>query len=152
MSELLKFLLLMFLSYFGLVVGTFISNFTKEELKQGKKYFRILKPIFLGVVFYFFFSYLGLRYYFSIPISLVSVLLGFVWVKKFPNNILFYSIFSISLFETKNPVIALLIFMFGLVTASLGFKKKHSFFQNLKLSLLNNIVYPVLCLLLIILF
>ena len=147
----MQFILLMIITYFGLLIGSLISSFTKEELKPGKKYFRILKTLTFSVIFFYFLDYLNLHILISIFLTIIMFLLSFNFVKKQPlNNIFFYSFFSIVLFETYNfnPIVSLMIFSFGLIAASLEYDFDYSLFQNIKLALTKNILYPILCILL----
>ena len=52
MNELIKYILVMFITFLGFFIGTVISNLAKEEIKPGKKYFKILKTILIPIMFY----------------------------------------------------------------------------------------------------
>ena len=53
MDKFLNYFILLIISYLGLAVGGFISFFSKEELKVGKKYFNILRPTIFSIGFYY---------------------------------------------------------------------------------------------------
>ena len=48
MQEIIKLLIGIFILFLGFPIGNFLAKQTKEELKDGKKYFRIL--IFIGLI------------------------------------------------------------------------------------------------------
>lgn len=54
MEEILKLILGIFILILGIPIGMFIARLTKEELFQGKKWFKIL------IIFALFFSLIGL--------------------------------------------------------------------------------------------
>ena len=141
MEQSIQYFLTLFLSYLGLGIGSLISSFTKEELADGKKYFLISKPILFCITVFLFMNYIDLHLIISLTVSVLFFLLGFIWTKKFQNNLFFYSFFSIFLFETKSPNIAVLIFIFGIFSSSFYFKKKKTLLDNVIISLKRNIFY-----------
>ncbi|AJF61127.1 TPA: hypothetical protein HA239_05285 [Candidatus Woesearchaeota archaeon] len=140
----LNHILLLLVTYSGLLVGTIISHFTKEELKAGKKYFIFARPVVLSLVFFYFLKFLAVSPAISIPLSGIIAVLYFLWDVKsnLPyNDVLAYSLLAVILFETAGTFAAGLIFIFGLLTASVYYDTKENLAYNLILPVRDNIVY-----------
>ncbi len=161
MDEFIQYILLLVISYLGLLAGIIISYMAKEEIKPGKKYFLILKTIIFGFIVYFFMTYLNIFPVISIILAIVFASFTFIWDKrmKFINtNMLYYSFFSVIIFETKltfySAIIGMLIFIFGLVTASIKSDKleKTKLILRIKKILGENIIYIILGLILYFIF
>lgn len=161
MDDFIQYILLLVISYLGLLAGIIISYMAKEEIKPGKKYFLILKAIIFAFIVYFFMTYLNIFPVISISLAIVFGGFTYIWDKrmKFINtNILYYSFFSVIIFETKlsyyAPIIGVLIFIFGLITASIKSEKleKVKLLPRVKKILGENIIYLILGLLLYFIF
>lgn len=159
MDELTKYISLLIISYLGLAIGVIISHIVKEELKPGKRYFLLLRPIIFAVVFIHFMIYLKINLVISTIISIIPGLVMYFWdwrIKFVNSDMLFYAFFSVILFETRlsryAPIISILIFIFGLLTSAIRFNKELSVFFNLRKTLGENIVYMILGLLLVFVF
>ena len=161
MDDFIQYILLLIISYLGLLAGIIISYMAKEEIKSGKKYFQILKPIIFVFIVYFFMTYLNIFPVISIILAIVFAGFTFIWDKrmKFINtNILYYSFFSVIIFETKlsyyASIIGVLIFIFGLITASIKSEKleKVKLLPRVKKILGENIIYIILGLILYFIF
>ena len=48
MLEVIKLLMGIFVLFFGIPLGNFLAKITKEELKDGKKWFELL--VFIGLI------------------------------------------------------------------------------------------------------
>ncbi|MBS3163649.1 hypothetical protein J4427_03080 [Candidatus Woesearchaeota archaeon] len=100
------------LSFIGILIGILIAKYTKEELKQGKKYFLWIERaslilILLVIAFNFKLSWLvliGLMAGYFIPVQ--------------------YLAFGLILTSFENIIIACLIFIYGLPYGSLINKDK----------------------------
>jgi len=148
MINMLKFFTLLILSYLGLAAGVIVSNFTKEELKAGRKYFILLKLIIFAAVFYYFLIYLTKKTIIALALSIGVFIAAYKFEKMLKHvntNLFYYGFFAVVLFEVKDfaPVIATMIFLFGMASASAQFTKK-SVIKNLIAALLNNLIYIVL--------
>jgi hypothetical protein len=154
MQQTLIYFLFLILSYFGLVAGIIISNFAKEELNAGKKYFQILKTLIFAAILFFFMQHLAIEYYLAIPLVLIISILSYLWektMKHVSTEIFFYSFFAIVFYELKYPpIVTLLIFIYGMASASI----KAEQMQDIKLPgqlivvLSNNLIYIIMGILL----
>jgi hypothetical protein len=143
-----KFLILLPLTYLGLFFGLMISQFSKEELRQGKKYFFMLKSFIFFIILSLFLNHLTLSFSISIPISLILAVFLYLCEKRISMinpEIFYYSFFSVVLYETINisPVYAVLIFTYGIPSASVQFEET-SFLKNTWRIISSNSIYLVL--------
>lgn len=151
----MKYFLLLLISYLGLAIGTIISHMAKEELKTGKKFFRLGKSLVFTITIYFFLQ-MHIHMLLAILIALISFVIAIIWTKKIKNELIFYAFYSLILFETVTTsyasLITLLIFCYGLFVSSIKYNLKSSLINNIRLPLQQNIIYPIMGVLLIILF
>jgi hypothetical protein len=145
-----QFLILLPLTYLGLFFGLVISHFSKEELKDGKKYFFILKSFIFFIILSLFLNHLTLSFFISIPVSLALTVFLYLCEKKISMinpEIFYYSFFSVVFYETINisPVYAMLIFIYGIPSASIQFEET-SFLKNTWRIISGNVIYLVLSL------
>lgn len=159
MDDAIKYIIILALSYLGLFAGVLVSHFTKEELNDGKKYFRMIKYIAFISVLYLFFDSMGLALpVIALCIIFFSVLYYFVEksLKHINPDMFCYSFFSLALFETRdnNIIVPAMIFIFGLATSSLlsSNLEDSGFSRKLWFSLSGNIIYPVMGILFLIIF
>jgi len=161
MEIILRYLLLLFICYFGLGVGAVIAHYVEEELKPGRKYFKVLKIFVFSTVVFYLLSYLKFGLDISIPTTLIMTLIVLLWdfrMKFINTGMVFYSFFAVVLFETKtsnySAIFATLIFIFGLASAAEKIEKKgkSSVFLKLKTVLLENVLFLILGILLLIIF
>lgn len=150
-----RFLLMLVLSYLGLLAGTIISHFTKEELKDGLKYFLMLKfSVFAIISFVFFFHIIDSALISLFVTSIVTAIMMYVGksLKNINPELFSYSFFSVCIYETRDStfLIAALIFIYGIaVSSSISARiEEAGFFQKLSLALTNNIIYIVMGMLL----
>lgn len=94
------------LSFLGLLAGIIISFFTKEELKQGKRYFIFLeKVVLLSISLAIIFYLRDFSLFF-----IVGVLAGFIFRRAY-----FYFGMALPLaFESFLTLLSSLVFIFGL--------------------------------------
>ncbi len=115
------------LAFFGLISGIILANYTKEELKTGKKYFVIIyKTILIVAILYALFLA-------SINIYLFGVIVGAISF-IFLRNIYFY--LGLLIFSTFNLYMFYLVFLFGIPYGSLIYSKK-----DLRNIVLNSFVW-----------
>lgn len=111
------------ISFLGQFTGLIIASKTKEELKQGEIYFKIIEKIILITIICFF-SY----YYFNIIWIFIGIILGFLFKKEY-----FY--FGLGFVNLSSFVFlySSLIFIYGLVYGSLAYyeKKKRILLLNI---------------------
>lgn len=100
------------LGFIGILVGILIAKYTKEELKQGKKYFLWIERISLIIIF--------LILLFNFKLSWL-VLIGLVAGYFLPIE---YLAFGLAIISFENIIIACLVFIYGLPYGSLINKDK----------------------------
>ncbi len=144
----LSFSLLVLTVYLGVLIGNIISANTKEELKPGNIYFRLLKIISIG-----FISGIFLNQYFttttSIILATIIALFSTLIEKKNFSNFILYTIFSILITLTESKTImGIIIFFFGISTSSADYDQKKSLLENIGTSIKQSFVFIILALLL----
>jgi len=98
--------LVLILSFLGLLAGVIVSHFTKEELKPGKKYFRLLEKVLLLAISFIIIFYAGDYFLFLI----FGLLAGLIFRKVY-----FYFGLALPLAsETFLVLLSSLVFVFGL--------------------------------------
>jgi len=101
------------ISFVGLVIGLILSNYTKDELKSGKKYFTLFKRIILivlivALLFQAFPNYLWVFIFF-----VVGILVSFLFRKiYFYLGLALFTSFLVS--KGFVALISSLVFIFGL--------------------------------------
>ena len=137
-----RYFLLLTISYLGLAAGRVISHFAKEELIPGRRYFIIIRSMVFSAVLLCFLLYLKQILIIVLPVALLLGFFSYLAEQKTDTGFFYYSFFAISLFETSSgsyaPIVAILIFVFGLATASI--KTEKTVFRLL----LDNIIYILL--------
>lgn len=121
-------------AFIGSFLGYFIANFTREELKSGEKYFKILEILILIVL-----SVSFLHYSFNWILFVFGLIFGAFFRKEY-----FYFGFGVfSNFNNINFLASGLIFIYGLPYGSLLFYRKKFFdlFYNLAWFFLPVVVY-----------
>lgn len=114
---------LIVLTFIGFVIGIILSLIAPEEMKDGKKYFIILRAIIFVFIIFITCEILGFHILVSTALSLLIIL--FVLYKKTEHiNYFFYIIlgvvFAISYIQQELFILqASLIFIFGLPSGSL---------------------------------
>jgi hypothetical protein len=120
-----------FVPLFSLVFGYYLIKIAKEEIKQGKKYFKYLEYCLYG-----FILILGLFYNFNISlIILAGILILTNFHKKrlfFVKFLLFGVIYAVSLeIEGLYEILVAVLFVLGLVlVTNLNIKSKKDKFVN----------------------
>ena len=105
-----------FISIIGIFLGLIIANYTKEELKAGKKYFIILEVILLATLII-----TTIKFNFNYLLFIFGLILGFIIRYEY-----FY--FGISIINTitnkdYNFLVSSLVFLYSLPFGTLLFKK-----------------------------
>ncbi len=114
------------LSFLGLLVGTALSYFTKEELKPGEKYFLLLEKALLLAISFTIIYYVGEFFIFLA----LGVLAGLIFRKAY-----FYFGLALPLAsETFLVLLSSLVFIFGLPHGTL--LASNSKFKDLKKELI----------------
>lgn len=113
-------MLYLIVSFLGCIIGYFIAKFTKEELKKGEIYFKILElVVLLSLVVVFLFNS------FNVLFLILGLVLGFLLRFEY-----FY--FGLGLVSVVDFLGSALVFLYGLPYGSLTFyhkKKKYLFFS-----------------------
>jgi hypothetical protein len=144
----LRFFILLAISYLGPILGVIISYFSKEEIQEGKKYFRILKSFIFLVILSLFLNHLALPYFISIPVSSMLALFLYFCEKRITQinpEIFYYSFFSVVFYETIkiSPIYAVLIFIYGIPAASIQFEDNY-FLKNIWKAISGNLIFLLL--------
>jgi hypothetical protein len=104
------------IAFLGLIFGIFLGKYTKEELKEGKKYFILLEKAILFVLILFLLY--GVSFSFLVVIfSLLGVLLA----RKL-DKVYFY--LGLTFVLVSDLSVSALIFIFGLPYGSLLYHSK----------------------------
>ena len=119
------------ISLLGLPCGIFLYLMTKEEFKDGKKYFILIKNIlFFSLIFISIFFFVRERLMIQLIIILVLAIIIYFINQKIKNQyIIFlpYLLFIITYLLSNNLnfrlLIASLIFLFGLPTGTLFYQR-----------------------------
>lgn len=149
----LQYLLILAVTFLGPFVGLLIGHMTKEELKDGRKYFNLMRFILvLALIIAFFF------YFPQIPIPLlIFIIFLIIFInRKYQKDFLIYAIFGIlfylSLIKTELFLItSSIIFLYGLPSGSL-FLERHIEEKNklklIKKTFMNYLYYIIIALIL----
>lgn len=129
--ELINQIITIIIIFLGFPIGIILAKLSPEEMKKGKKYFKVIQTTLMVFILFFLFNYFNLSILISLPITLIVFFLLFYWPKE--KSFLFYLILPLIIYFSKiNPnLFALqssLIFIFGLVTGSLSSKVKNKKF------------------------
>ncbi len=95
------------ISLLGQYIGYLLASKTKEELKQGEKYFKLICLILLLII-----GFYSLILSFDIILLIIGLILGFLIRKEY----LYFGLIS------NNVFLASLIFIFGLPYGTLKYK------------------------------
>ena len=116
-------LLVPIIIFLGFPLGLFLSFVSPEEMKSGKKYFKLLQNILLVLILFFVFDYYLLPLAISIFITVVVFLVLFYWQNKY-KSIIIYMLLAVFIYlSSKHPSLfaleSSLVFMYGLPAGSL---------------------------------
>lgn len=116
--EILKFILISIISSSGLLAGYLLSQYVKEELKKGDKYFQYLRYTLALLIF-------GLIFYFTWNTYIIVIALIYLFVLYFNKKYYLinceYALLSIILYLAMTINLSLipgLIFIYGLPTGT----------------------------------
>jgi hypothetical protein len=121
-------ILLFIVGLLGFPIGLIIAKFSKEELKVGIKYFKIVEHVlFLIAIFFALIDSI-------ITMIVLIVVISFVLFKKlkywhYPVLLLIY---ILSIFFGMPVIVASVIFLYGLVRGSVVYYQKPSFLKRFK--------------------
>jgi hypothetical protein len=115
-----SYLLTAVIAYLGLLAGMIVSYLAREELREGEKYFVIMQHTLL-----FLFAVIALSTgQVLVAISVVALL---IMAHRITISYLMYPLLAILLFSTQTLhdrfLTAALIFIYGLPTAALDYKR-----------------------------
>ena len=113
------------ISLLGQYIGYILASKTKEELKQGKKYFKLTCLILLLLI-----GVYSLTVSFNVILLVIGLILGFLIRKEY----LYFGLIS------NNVFIASLIFIFGLPYGTLKYKNLNQLNFNLILFVFSFII------------
>lgn len=115
-------------AYLGLVIGFALSRIAPEEMKPGRKYFHIAQ-IFVMLLLLSFVYFFGLRYIdsSSFLLAFIGMMLGLFEV----NVYLFFGIGLIFFSGSLAVIFGVLVFIYGMIAASIDSDKKLLFYNGL---------------------
>jgi hypothetical protein len=128
MTSLLIYTLAAVASYLGLVAGIIVGWLAEEELAPGRRYITLIQNAILsGVLFsliYFAFS--------TLAVAIVSAVILFVIMSVLKKKVKSYAVYAVlgavfyfsAVHETMFALNASLIFIYGIPSGSLVFKRK----------------------------
>tara|TARA_Y100000310_G_scaffold209958_1_gene210570 strand:- start:865 stop:1329 length:465 start_codon:yes stop_codon:yes gene_type:complete len=128
----ITYILTLAVAYFGIVGGLILGKIAEEELKEGKKYFVLLQNVLVALALTFMLMFNKLNIIVSSVIG-AGVFLFLIYLKKRYEKLyipkIAYVLFGIMFYfssKMKSLFIleSILIFLYGLPTGSLDFKKK----------------------------
>lgn len=119
-------MLLGIISIFGLFLGWIIAIYTKEELKQGEKYFIILQFVILAILFF-----ITLNNNINILFLIIGIILGIL----IRNPFIYFGIILIPISSFLSVV---LIFIYGLVEGSINYITK-----DMKKMIINTLIFAI---------
>ena len=123
------------LSFLGLIIGYILASKTKEELDEGKKWFKIIS---LATLMLLIIILLKDNYYFNLEFF-IAISIGLILNYFIKRIYLFLGIIIAPL--NKNELISLIIFIFGLSYGTLEYIKFKKI--NYKSILINFILFIV---------
>ena len=145
--ELINHILTIIIAFLGFPIGILLAKISPEEIKTGKKYFKIIQTILLVFILFFLLDFLKLNIFITIIITSFVFLLSFYWSRN--KSFLFYLLFPLVIYFSKInlklfALQASIIFVFGLATGSLVVKVKNKKFispfkELVKIVLINSI-------------
>jgi len=145
--ELINYILTIIISFLGFPLGILLAKISPEEIKTGKKYFKIIQTTLLIFILFFLLDFFKLNLFITILVTSFVFLLSFYWSKN--KSFLFYLLFPLVIYFSKInlklfALQASLIFIFSLVTGSLAVEVKNKKFVSsskklVKIVLINSI-------------
>ena len=140
------------IAFLGFPFGLFLSFVSPEEMKPGKKYFKLFQNLLLIFILFFVFDYYTIPLIISIILTVTAFLVVFYWQNKHKSLILYLILAVLLYLSSNNPSLfaleSSLIFMYGLPAGSLLQSKKK---DALKI-VAKHSIFIVLVILLILLF
>lgn len=128
----LNYFLASIIAYLGLLLGVILIKFAPEEQKPGKQYFILLKKILFILILASFLFFYKINFILSIMILIIVLIIS----KKtnlskshliyFILGIIFYFSYFSKIFDLF-IIESILMFLYGIPTASLILKKKNYF-------------------------
>ncbi len=123
--DLLKYSVILVITYLGLAAGIILSYIAKEEIMIGRKYLKLLQKILLSLVVLFVFYFLNINIILVIIISVVILLL-LLFIKNIHQQYMYALLGLFYWISSKNInafiIISSLIFLYGFPTGSLLIK------------------------------
>src|SRR3989344_8928396 len=114
------------ISIIGLFIGWIIANYTKEELKQGEKYFIILQFIVLVSLFF-----ITLEQNINILFLIIAIIMGVLIRNPFVY-------FGVALVPLSSFLSIMLIFIYGIAEGSINYITK-----DIKKLIINVILFII---------
>ena len=128
----MNYLWVLLTCFIGLFMGVLISFMSKEELKDGRKYFLFSKKVIFVLIIFFLIYFLNVKLIYNLLIAVILLLVLFKFkIKEYITyNLLGIIFYLSSLNESLFKINASLIFIYGLFVGGLFTEKNPRF--NLK--------------------
>ena len=121
----LNYILALIACISGLFLGIIVSLLAQEELKDGKKYFKLIQNIIIVLVLFFVMEFYQINIYLSLAVSAVLLFLLFYLktLNREKRDFIIYPLFGIVFFLLKDSQLILvtgsLIFIYSLLSAGI---------------------------------
>lgn len=128
------------IAFIGIIIGLLLARFTKEELKQGKKYFIWFKKIILAILILTLIHIILTKLFFSrdILFALIGLITGLAAGYFFKKEYFYFGLaLYLFLYSPFFLFVVILIFLFGLPYGTLLFTKKNKY----KILLYESIIF-----------
>jgi len=123
------YILTLAVAYLGIIGGLILAKIAKEELKDGKKYFLLVQTLLSTLIIGFFLYFYNLNIILVFLISFIALAFLFYFRKHKHLPKLSYILFGfVFYFSSKIEALfileSILIFLYGLPSGSLDYRKK----------------------------
>ena len=120
----LNVILSIIIAFLGFPIGILLAKISPEEMKTGKKYFRLIESFLIAFIFFFFLQSYSINIFLTILLTPI-IFLTLLYLRI--NVLIIYGLFVIMLYLGQNnlfylAIISSLVFLFGLPAGSLKVK------------------------------
>lgn len=125
MNDILTYIIILFISFFGIIAGAILALIAPEELEGGKKYWDFLQYILIFltiiVVYYYSSQFVKVKYLIVIfNILNLTILTGLKFINREYPAFSFLLFFAFLTNKNFLFLIASLIFFYGMIKGTLG--------------------------------
>ncbi len=128
----IQYLLVVIVAFLGISIGTVISKFVVEELLPGKRWFIMAKKVLIALIVVALLA----SWHFIIPIiAAIAVFTALTFLKINDKLIYLLSAALLAISSSNDSLFfveSVLIFLLGIIIASISYSAKESLLKNLK--------------------